>query len=151
MLICDSLQEERDQWKALKKPPSPLSPLFPPESDPTSPSQIDASLLDPEQAAILSSIISLPAEDLRSQTTQRLKAIQSGLEFKIDQFADGVHKMEQFQETAGRVADKILSMSAVRLEARERKEKESVGTRDVPMQEVLSSLSRILPAEGGNR
>ena len=67
----------------------------------------------------------------------------------MDEFADGIHKLEQFQGVASRVADKILAMSAVRLEERERKEKEAVGTRDVPMQEVLRSLSRILP-EGGS-
>jgi kinetochore protein Mis13/DSN1 len=67
------------------------------------------------------------------------------LEFKVDQFADGVHKVEQYQETVGRVADKILALSAVRLEDRDRKEKEEIGTRDLPMQEVLRSLSRILP------
>ena len=71
--------------------------------------------------------------------------MQAGLEFKIDQFADGLHKLEQYQETAGRVADKILALSAVRLDERERKEKEEIGTRDLPMQEVLRSLSRILP------
>ena len=63
----------------------------------------------------------------------------------MDQFADGVHKLEQYQETVGRVADKILALSAVRLEDRDRKEKEEIGTRDLPMQEVLRSLSRILP------
>ncbi len=63
----------------------------------------------------------------------------------MDQFADGVHKVEQYQETVGRVADKILALSAVRLEDRDRKEKEEIGTRDLPMQEVLRSLSRILP------
>jgi kinetochore protein Mis13/DSN1 len=63
----------------------------------------------------------------------------------VDQFADGVHKLEQYQETVGRVADKILALSAVRLEDRDRKEKEEIGTRDLPMQEVLRSLSRILP------
>lgn len=51
----------------------------------------------------------------------------------------------------GRVADKILALSAVRLEEREKREKEAVGTRDLPMQEVLRSLSRILPEGGGNR
>lgn len=61
-----------------------------------------------------------------------------------------MHKVEQYQETAGRVADKILALSAVRLEERDRKEKEAVGTRDLPMQEVLRSLSRILP-EGPRR
>ncbi|KAH8796564.1 Mis12-Mtw1 protein family-domain-containing protein [Hyaloscypha finlandica] len=139
------LREERDQWKALAKPPPSLPPLFPDNTRELSPSQIDASLLDPEQAAILVEIASRSALDLRNQTAERLRALQSGLEFKVDQFADGVHKLEQYQETVGRVADKILALSAVRLEDRDRREKEEIGTRDLPMQEVLRSLSRILP------
>jgi kinetochore protein Mis13/DSN1 len=119
--------------------------LFPDNTRELSPSQIDASLLDPEQAAILVEIASRSALDLRNQTAERLRVLQSGLEFKVDQFADGVHKLEQYQETVGRVADKILALSAVRLEDRERREKEEIGTRDLPMQEVLRSLSRILP------
>jgi kinetochore protein Mis13/DSN1 len=119
--------------------------LFPDNTRELSPSQIDASLLDPEQAAILVEIASRSALDLRNQTAERLRVLQSGLEFKIDQFADGVHKLEQYQETVGRVADKILALSAVRLEDRDRREKEEIGTRDLPMQEVLRSLSRILP------
>jgi kinetochore protein Mis13/DSN1 len=119
--------------------------LFPENTRELSPSQIDASLLDPEQAAILAEISSKSAVDLRNQAIDRLKALQSGLEFQVDQFADGVHKLEQYQETVGRVADKILALSAVRLEDRDRKEKEEIGTRDLPMQEVLRSLSRILP------
>lgn len=90
-------------------------------------------------------IASRSALDLRNQTAERLRALQSGLEFKVDQFADGVHKLEQYQETVGRVADKILALSAVRLADRDRREKEEIGTRDLPMQEVLRSLSRILP------
>lgn len=64
----------------------------------------------------------------------------------MDKFADGVHKVEQYQETVGRVGDKILALSAVRLEERNKREKEAIGTRDMPIQEVLRSLSRILPA-----
>lgn len=139
------LREERDQWKVLAKPPPSLPPLFPENTRELSPSQIDASLLDPEQAAILAEISSKSAVDLRNQAIDRLKALQSGLEFQVDQFADGVHKLDQYQETVGRVADKILALSAVRLEDRDRKEKEEIGTRDLPMQEVLRSLSRILP------
>ena len=119
--------------------------MFPENTRELSPSQIDASLLDPEQAAILAEISSKSALDLRNQATDRLKALQSGLEFQVDQFADGVHKLEQYQETVGRVADKMLALSAVRLEDRDRREKEEIGTRDLPMQEVLRSLSRILP------
>lgn len=139
------LREERDQWKILAKPPPSLPPLFPENTRELSPSQIDASLLDPEQAAILAEISSKSALDLRNQATDRLKALQSGLEFQLDQFADGVHKLEQYQETVGRVADKMLALSAVRLENRDRRKKEETGTRDLPMQEVLRSLSRILP------
>jgi kinetochore protein Mis13/DSN1 len=69
----------------------------------------------------------------------------------VDHFADGVHKIDQYQETVGRVADRILRDCAGRLEQRDQSEKESVGTRDIPMQEVLRSLSRILPDSSGNR
>jgi kinetochore protein Mis13/DSN1 len=119
--------------------------LFPDNKRELDASQIDATLLDPEQAAILAEITSTAALDLRNQAADRLRALQAGLEFKVDQFADGVHKLEQYQEIAGRVADKILALSAVRLEERDRREKEEIGTRDLPMQEVLRSLSRILP------
>ncbi|CZR53355.1 uncharacterized protein PAC_03233 [Phialocephala subalpina] len=145
------LREERDQWKALAKPPPSLPPLFPDETANLEPSRIDASLLDPEQAAILAEISSSSALDLRKQASDRLQALQSGLEFKVDQFTDGVHKLEQYQEIVGKVADKILALSAVRLEERDRKEKEEIGTRDIPMQEVLRSLSRILPESNNSR
>jgi kinetochore protein Mis13/DSN1 len=143
------LKEERDQWKALAKPPPELPPLFPDDDDELDPSKIDASLLDHEQAAILAIVAESSALDLRGQISKRLQSIQVGLEFKVDQFADGVHKLEQYQETVGRAADKILALSAMRLEERDRKEKEEIGTRDIPVQEVLRSLSRILP-EGGS-
>ena len=142
------LKEERDEWKALAKPPPSLRPLFPDDSTDLSPSQIDTSLLDPEQAAILATVAESSALDLRNEASQRLTSIQAGIEFKVDHFADGVHKLEQYQETASRVADKIQAISAVRLEERDRREKEAVGTRDLPMQEVLRSLSRILPDSG---
>ncbi|RFU25606.1 hypothetical protein B7463_g10726, partial [Scytalidium lignicola] len=138
------LREERDQWKALAEPPPPHSPILP-ESGSLSPSNIDSSILDPEQANILGTLTKLSSSKLQEESASRLKAIQEGLEFKTDQFLDGIHKLEQYQETAGRVADKILALCATRLEERERKEKEAVGSRDIPMQEVLRSLSRILP------
>jgi len=145
------LKQERDQWKALAKPPPSLPPLLPERTTEIQPSHIDASLLDPEQAAILSSISSSTALDLRNQASERLRELQSTLEFKVDQFADGVHKLEQYQETVGRVAHRVLAICAIRLEERERREKEEVGTRDLPMQEVLRSLSRILPEGSSSR
>lgn len=143
------LRAERDQWKTIAKAPTSLPPLFPDETADLDPSRIDASLLDPEQAAILAEISSSSAIDLRKRVSDQLQSLQSGLEFRVDQFSDGVHKIEQYQETVGKVADKILALSAVRLAERDTKEKEEIGTRDLPMQEVLRSLSRILP-EGRN-
>lgn len=139
------LKEQRSQWKAIAKPPPPNPPIFPDDSTEIDPSNIDASLLDPEQANILATLAAPSALDLRDEIAKQVQELQAGLEFQVDQFVDGVHKLEQYKETAGRAASKILSISAVRLEERDRKEKEAVGTRDLPMQEVLRSLSRILP------
>lgn len=146
---ANRLKAERDQWKTLSKPPPSLPPILPPNTTSIIPSHINASLLDPEQAAILATLTSHSADSIRANAQQRLQTLYSGLQFKVDQFADGVHKVEQYQQTVGRVADKILALSAVRLEEREKKEKEAIGTRDLPMQEVLRSLSRILPDAGG--
>ncbi|PQE17688.1 mis12-mtw1 family protein [Rutstroemia sp. NJR-2017a BVV2] len=145
------LEEERAQWLSFKKPPAPLPPLFPdPDAPALSPSQIDTTLLDPEQAAILDLVATSSALTLRENASERLKRIQDGIEGKVDRFVDCIHKVERYGETVGRVADKMLALSAVRLEERERLEREKVGTRDVPMVEVLRSLSRILP-EGSAR
>lgn len=139
------LREERDQWKAFSKPPPTLPPLLPEDALKLDASHIDSSLLTPEQAAIFAEVTSLSALEIRKQASERVQSLQSDLEFKVDRFADGVHKLEQYQHTVGRVADKILALSAVRLDQRDQREKEEIGTRDLPMQEVLRSLSRILP------
>ncbi|POS88012.1 hypothetical protein EPUL_000387 [Erysiphe pulchra] len=138
------LREERDKWKELARRP-PKFPVILPDTADLEPSRIDASLLDPEQAKILAEASSSSASDLRNQISQKLKKLQSTLEFEVDQFADGVYKLERYQETIDRVADRILSLSAKKLEELERKGKEQIGTRDLPMKEVLRSLSRILP------
>lgn len=145
MLTWTRLREERDQWKAFSKPPSPLPPILPEDALELDASHIDSSLLTPEQAAIFAEATSSSALEVRKQASERVESLQSDLEFKVDRFADGVHKLEQYQQTVGRVADKILALSAVRLDQRDQREKEEIGTRDLPMQEVLRSLSRILP------
>ncbi|KAH7399874.1 Mis12-Mtw1 protein family-domain-containing protein [Cadophora sp. MPI-SDFR-AT-0126] len=139
------LREERDQWKAFSRPRPVLPPLLPEDTLEVDSSHIDSSLLTPEQAAIFAEVTSSSALDIRKQASERVQSLQSDLEFKVDRFADGVYKLEQYQQTVGRVADKILALSAVRLDQRDQREKEEVGTRDLPMQEVLRSLSRILP------
>lgn len=84
-------------------------------------------------------------DGLRKKTRLRVQAVQSSLEFKIDQLADGVHKLLQRMDTAGREADKVLALSATRLKQREEREKKAAGTKDLPAMEVLRSLGRLLP------
>jgi len=86
---------------------------------------------------------------LRRKTKARLQKIQQSLEFKVDHLADSVHKLDKRVNTAGREADRVLAFSAARLKIREEKEKERVGTREMPTMEVLRSLGRILPDGGG--
>jgi kinetochore protein Mis13/DSN1 len=72
----------------------------------------------------------------------------SNVEFDVDHLADSMHKLAQRVATAGREADVVLSRAAQRLKEREEREKQAVGTKEVPVMEVLRSLGRILP-EGG--
>jgi kinetochore protein Mis13/DSN1 len=138
------LEAQRDELKAMMKRPPALPPLFDPSGKPPSPSSLDPSLLDPEDAAILSSLTT-SSKSHASQAEKQLKTIQANIEFQVDQFADGVHKLEQARLTMEGVANKVLALSAIRLEERERQEKEKAGTRDLPIQEVLRTLSRIMP------
>lgn len=86
---------------------------------------------------------------LQSTTRSRLQSAQSGVEFKVDRLADSVHKMDLRVVTAGRQADKVLALSSERLKEREEKERQAAGTKALPTMEVLRSLSRILPENGG--
>ncbi len=87
---------------------------------------------------------------LKPQEMQsRLRALQSSLELRVDRLADGVHKVERRMAAAGRQADQVLALSAARLREREERERAAAGTRDMPVMEVLRSLGRILPEEGG--
>lgn len=140
-----SLEVERAQLKALSEPPPPLPPLLDPSGAPPSPSALDPTLLDPEDANILSLLATSSSKDLALKTQERLKSIQANIEFQVDQLADGVHKLEQACQTIEGVANKVLALSAIRLDEREKAEKEKVGTKDLPIQEVLRTLSRIIP------
>jgi kinetochore protein Mis13/DSN1 len=67
-----------------------------------------------------------------------------GLEPQIDLFADGVHKIEQYRQTAERVADRVLGTASRRLEEREREVRERVGTQGVGVGDVLRGLASVL-------
>ncbi|KAL5584782.1 hypothetical protein FOVSG1_014171 [Fusarium oxysporum f. sp. vasinfectum] len=144
------LQDEKRAWQAIRKPPPEQPPLFP--EDEIGPIVLpDFDLLDSAEGKIRGFLADDKAsfDAVRSQTESRLRSIQSSLEFQIDELADNVHKLEQRVVVAGKEADKVLSVSALRLRQREEREKASAGTRDMPVIEVLRSLGNILPEGGG--
>ncbi|KAL9572208.1 hypothetical protein ACKAV7_003696 [Fusarium commune] len=144
------LQDEKKAWQAIRKSPSEQPPLF--SEGETGPIVLpDFDLLDPYEGKIRGFLADETAsfDAVRSQTESKLRTIQSSLEFQVDQLADNVHKLEQRVLVAGKEADKVLSVSALRLRQREEREKASAGTRDMPVIEVLRSLGNILPEGGG--
>ncbi|KAL6856518.1 Mis12-Mtw1 protein family domain-containing protein [Trichoderma novae-zelandiae] len=145
------LKEEKKAWLAIRKPPPEQPPLFTPqEKDAETITLPDFDLLDPDEGQIRGFLIDETNSfaSIRSQTQARLRQIQSSLEFEVDQFADNVHKLEQRVKVAGKEADRVLALSAVRLKEREERERKRAGTRELPIMAVLRSLSSILP-EGG--
>ncbi|KAJ9412486.1 hypothetical protein FOXG_14917 [Fusarium oxysporum f. sp. lycopersici 4287] len=144
------LQDEKKAWQAIRKPPPEQSPLFS-EGETGRIVLPDFDLLDPDEGKIRGFLADETAsfDAVRSETESRLRTIQSSLEFQVDQLADNVHRLEQRVLVAGKEADKVLSVSALRLRQREEREKASAGTKDMPVIEVLRSLENILPEGGG--
>ncbi|KAH7262079.1 Mis12-Mtw1 protein family-domain-containing protein [Fusarium tricinctum] len=144
------LQDEKKAWQAIRKPPPEQPSLF--SEDETGPIVLpDFDLLDPDEGKIRGFLEDEKAcfDTVRSQTESRLRTIQSSLEFQVDQLADNIHKIEQRVLVAGKEADKVLSISALRLRQREERERASAGTKEMPVIEVLRSLGNILPEGGG--
>ncbi|PTB38855.1 hypothetical protein M441DRAFT_81984 [Trichoderma asperellum CBS 433.97] len=146
------LQEEKKAWLAIRKPLPDQPPLFTPqEKEAETITLPDFDLLDPDEGQIRGFLVdeTNTFASIRSQTQARLRHIQSSLEFEVDQLTDSVHKLEQRVKVAGKEADKVLSLSSVRLREREERERKSAGTKDMPILLVLRSLSSILPEGGG--
>ncbi|KAL5119978.1 hypothetical protein ACEQ8H_002076 [Pleosporales sp. CAS-2024a] len=162
----DRLEKEKAEWEAL----AAVSKSKCPRQAPTKPlaipllSEIDTSLLDPDQAAIVSAL-QVPDQAAPSQTEEaseqrppsgaftfttrsalqsRLTKLSQSLEPQIDLFADGVHKIEQYRQTAGRVADRILSTASKRLEERDRDIKARVGAEGIGVGDILRGLAGVL-------
>ncbi|GKU07303.1 unnamed protein product, partial [Fusarium langsethiae] len=144
------LQNEKKAWQAIRKPPPYQPPLFS-EGEIRSIVLPDFDLLDPNEGKIRGFLADETAslDAVRSEAESRLRTIQSSLEFEVDQLADSVHKVRQRVLVAGKEADKFLSVGALRLRQRDKREKESAGTRDMPVIEALRSLGKILPKNGG--
>lgn len=152
------LKAQKKAWQAIAKPLPTVPPLFPEYSaddrnppDPRKAPLPDPSLLDESESKMLSFLTNPDTAfgSFKRQVRSRLQNLQSDLEFKVDLLADSVHKLDMRVVTAGREADAVLKLSADRLREREEREKRAVGTQGVGVMEVLRSLGRILPPEGG--
>ncbi|KAL2126415.1 hypothetical protein VTI74DRAFT_963 [Chaetomium olivicolor] len=148
----ERLKTEKRAWQSLATPLPLPSPLY---SDPTDPDPRkvpppDPSLLSESESQILASLThpDTAFSSFKRHLRSRLQNLQASLEFKVDQLADSVHKLDMRVVTAGREADAVLKLSAERLREREEREKKGVGAAKVPVMEVLRSLGRLLP-EGG--
>lgn len=119
---------------------------------------IDISLLDPAQATILSELqLAEPQTEEQPSSTAftftfttpaalqtHLTKLSESLEPNVDLFTDGVHKIEQYRNTAERVADRILGTAANRLEERDREVKERAGADGIGIGDVLRGLAGVL-------
>lgn len=154
------LEEEKASWERLEKSTASTTSATAPTNDTTAInlSDIDTSLLDPAQAAILSQL-QLPPASTEEQSPpaaftftfttatalqSHLSKLSQSLEPNIDLFADGVHKIEQYRNTAERVADRILGTAAKRLEDRDREVKERAGADGIGVGDVLRGLAGVL-------
>ena len=127
-------------WLALQK----INPVSSPPPLPTDPDkilgEIDSKALDIEQATILASL--REGNSIAAFAENRLKRVASTLEFTVDQFADRLHKLGQYHEAADRVAGRVLALAAERLDRREKATLQAAGTENMPLQDVLRSLTR---------
>ncbi|TKX20592.1 putative Mis12-Mtw1 protein family protein [Elsinoe australis] len=166
------LQAEKASWDSLltsipSPSQQPTQAATPEVLDPTS---IDPALLSPSQAQILQSLLqplSAPSDPtpaagpsqqrhalaVEEELQFRLSASAKDLHFKLDMYHDSLHRLEQFVETAGRVADRVLEKTAGRLEEREqerkeRGERENGGVR-VGERDTLRALGRSLGKKEG--
>lgn len=161
------LEDEKAAWEALAATSTSMPP--PPAPLPTAStailSEIDTSVLDPEQVAILSALRipqqPQPTPPDTQEARQRpphsaftfttpsalqihLTQLGQSLEPSIDLLADGIHKIEQYRSTAERVADRVLGTASKRLDERDRDVKERVGAEGIGVGDVLRGLAGVL-------
>ncbi|KAF2762656.1 hypothetical protein EJ05DRAFT_495528 [Pseudovirgaria hyperparasitica] len=157
----DRLEEQERAWKSLTQASTSLPEPPTRERQKASanvPDNINPNVLDdPVQSSILASLTGVPVDlppelapvsfapdSTPTDVSARLTTLSQSLEPTIDVFADGVHKLSQYRQTAERAAEKILNGTAERLEKREQDVKEKVGTSNIGTDDVLRALGGML-------
>ena len=136
--------------QALESFLQPRSLLLP--QQPRSPSQIDRSHLSEAHAPALDSIS--PVSNLTStdRVATRVNDVLGSIGPTIDQFADSVHRIDQYRTAADNVAGRVLAICAEKLTDREKEGRkkalaavDQTQHQDTPPKDiasVLRSLSR---------
>lgn len=116
------------------------------------PREVERSLLSEAEAAALDSIALAGNPTSADQISQRVNEILESIGPTIDQFADGVHRLGQYQTAAEDVAGRTLALCAEKLTEREKQGRKSALATSGQMQQqdtppkdiasVLRSLSR---------
>lgn len=110
-------------------------------SGPLAANQVNEQILDqPELSALLSDMHNHPHS--MAEARSRLSTMTKSLEFRVDSFADGIHKIEKLRESGDTTTDKILSQAAALLQQRDEAASASAGTEKVGIGDLLRSLSR---------
>lgn len=136
---------EKEALESLLRPPN--IPSFDELEVPTSfnAPAFDRSLLSEADAAAIDSIAANPTSS--EQLSQRLNGLYESLGPTIDAFADGIHKLGRYRDTADGVAGRVLAVCAEKLAQREQeglKKALPAGKGNTPkdLGGVLRSLSR---------
>jgi kinetochore protein Mis13/DSN1 len=153
-LTQNRLEAQETMWTSLlpSKSASKKTPV-PPSMD----TSINASLLSTSQQSLLSLLdplllASASKPEANTESTQsaafsstsiasRVNHLASNLEPTIDQLADGVHHLSQFNQHASRVADRIKGVWARRLERRDEEARNEAGASEFGARDVLRALS----------
>lgn len=137
MLILNRrLEAERESWRLLEEL-DPTSAISAPE-----PSTSETTVNNPEAASRASQLMAR-SQELIAATTTTIKRQAAETEFQVDQLADSIHKITMYKEAADHMGASILEKTQELLEERERKIREKEGTQDVPIKDLLRTLSRV--------
>lgn len=149
------LQGEKASLESLLRPPSiPQISASLTQSVHSHPSQklhvIDRSFLSASDVTLLE-LLSEGTKATPAAIEGRLSHMATSLGPAIDSFADGIHKISQYRDSADRVADRVLALCSEKLEQRDHDgRRKALGLKehetekaDVDLGGVLRSLSRL--------
>lgn len=141
-----SLKQERASWDELARSALTSVPETKTEDlEDGALSPLRPELLDSPQRRIFEQLQAPSESDISTDPKAlqtRLQAIASDLEFKVDQFAHGVHALSVARETGDKVADRVLSDTAEVLAEREKARKSKGGGPDA--MDALKALGRVM-------